>query len=97
MSSSNSGFVGKLSKLKYNADSYPGIPIVEIVDTCRVLIENHTSIDRYDPAEIVVNVKRGAYSISGRNLTVAHMSKFKIVVCGEIYCVKCLKGEGNGK
>ena len=96
MKSKNSVFANKITKLKYQAESYPRIPIVEIVGTYRVLIENHKSIDLYDPKEIVISFKYGGYRISGCNLTVAYMSKHKIVICGDIACVECIKGDDNG-
>ena len=60
------------------------LPLVEILGTKRVLIENHRYIALYEPAEIDIHVAGGLISISGSNLSLAYMSMERIVITGNI-------------
>lgn len=71
----------------------PGIPLVEIWDQKRVLIENHQGIVGYGCEEILVKVRFGRICVCGENLKLAKMSKEKLVITGKI-CAVNLQGRG---
>lgn len=75
------------------AEPLPGIPLVEICDQRRVLIENHQGIVGYGCNEILIKVRYGQICICGENLKLAKMSKEKLVITGKISAVN-LQGRG---
>ena len=72
-------------------ESLPGVPLVEICDRRRVLIENHKGILAYGCKEILVKVGYGHIYVCGESLKVAKMNKEKLVIVGSIHSV-CLRG-----
>ena len=76
-----------------DSDVIPGIPIVEICDQRRVLIENHCGIVAYGRNEIHVKVRFGRICINGNNLKLKQMSKNKLIITGVI-CAVNLQGRG---
>lgn len=74
------------------AESFPGRPVVEIFGDCRVLIERHRGVMAYDCNMIRVKVHGGQICISGCNLVIAQMTKFQLVIFGEIQSVSLMKG-----
>lgn len=83
----------RIHNTQSRAEAFPSFPLVEIAGDCRVLIENHLGITQYDVETIKIKVKWGIYDISGENLTIAHMTKSKIVICGKIHSVSIVKGD----
>ena len=85
--------------LKFRADSsfdaaaLPGLSLVEICGSKRVLIENHRGIVSYGCNEVRVNVKDGQICVAGESLMISKMSKDKLVIIGKIHCVK-MQGRG---
>lgn len=69
-------------------------PIVEILDTQRVLIENHFGIMRYSREEILVKVHFGCIRICGSAMEVLCMSRDQLVIRGKI-CGVSLLGRGE--
>ena len=63
-------------------DLRPGVPIVEICDNKRVLIENHNGITGYSGNEIFVKVKKGDVHVIGENLYLCRMNKTRLVFSG---------------
>lgn len=90
----NSG--GILDKLTRIADlpdeAIPGRPLVEIVDHCRVLIENHRGVTEYGQAMIRVKVKFGSICVCGSNLELARMTKGQLIISGTIGSVELCRG-----
>ena len=74
-------------KSYYANDLKPGIPIVEICGTSRVLIENHFGIAAYSCDTVAVNVTEGRITVCGENLRLTRMNKGKLVICGNIHSV----------
>lgn len=70
-------------------DALPGVPIVEICGENRVLIEGHKGVIEYGNQLIQVVMSYGRLKIIGCSLSLAHMSKEKLVVTGQIFQV-CL-------
>lgn len=77
------------------SDLVPGLPIIEICDTNRVLIENHRGIIKYSSDEVCVKVRFGCACISGRQLELNRMSKNRLVITGRIFCIALHEREGN--
>lgn len=69
----------------------PGNPLTEIVDNNRVLIEHHKGIAAYDTHEIRVNVRGGSNCIQGNHLELCCISSEKIVITGQIECVRFIR------
>lgn len=71
----------------------PGVPLIEIWDRKRVLIENHQGIVGYGCREILVKVSYGRICICGEDLKLTKMGREKLVVTGKISAVN-LQGRG---
>lgn len=85
-----------LSKVTWAADlpdePIPGRPLVEIVDCCRVLIENHHGVNEYGNTMIRVKVKYGSICVCGDHLQLARMTKGQLIICGNIESVQLCRG-----
>ncbi len=68
------------------------LPFAELVWDKRVIIENHKGIVQYCKDVISVKVKNGAICVCGRGLTLAHMSRERIVIVGCIDAIKLERG-----
>ena len=77
-------------------DLLPGVPIVEICDNKRVLIENHNGITCYGDNEIFVKVKKGNVYVRGENLYLCRMNKTKLIISGRILSVHMHIGATHG-
>lgn len=85
------GFL-QLEKLGDMSDGVlPGIPLVEISDDRRVLIEHHRGVIAYGCCEICVRVRYGTVSVCGHGLTLARMTKEQLVICGCIESVRLMR------
>lgn len=62
----------------------PGLPIVEICNDSRVLIENHKGVTAYGSNEICVKVSFGTLCVSGSCLALARMTRHQLVIIGHI-------------
>lgn len=69
---------------KLNYELLPGVPIIEICDRERVLIENHRGIIGYGCDMIQIKVRYGCICIHGNRLKMSRMSKTKLVITGVI-------------
>lgn len=74
----------------------PGLPIIELAGSDRVLIENHLSVIGYTSEYVCVRVRFGSVCVNGSGLMIAKMSKEQLVICGEVDSVQLTKG-GSGK
>ena len=63
------------------------LPLVEIVGTGRVLVENHQGVIGYSPEEIQIKVKYGALSVMGCGLTFMQINREQLVISGHINSV----------
>ena len=85
-------FQNLAGKLVVSSQSLPGVPIVEITDGRRVLIENHRGVTEYGNKQISVLVRFGKVVVSGSNLELGFMSKQQLVICGcieDVSIVRC--------
>ncbi len=71
-------------KLTVVSQPLPGMPIIEISDGRRVLIENHRGVTEYGKTQISVMVRFGKIVVSGSNLELGFMSKEQLVISGTI-------------
>lgn len=74
----------------------PGVPLVEITGTRRVLIENHMGVVAYGCDEIRIRVRYGMLAVCGSSLNLARMSKEQLVICGCINGVQLFRNGGTG-
>lgn len=85
-----------LGRLAWAADlpdeAIPGLPLVEIIDNRRVLIENHHGVNEYGESLIRVKVKAGTICICGCKLELALMTKGQLIINGVIESVKLHRG-----
>ena len=80
---------------RLKCDLLPGLPIVEICDKDRVLIENHRGIIKYGSDDVCVKVKYGCVCVNGCQLKLNRMSKNKLVINGRIHSVTLRGREDN--
>ena len=76
------------------AQPLPGRPLIEILGTNRVLIENHGGISCYSLSEVIVDVGFGQIKIFGNQLTLSMMNREQLVVSGVIDSVELIR-RGN--
>ena len=74
-------------------EAIPRLPLVEIMNDQRVLIENHQGVVEYGANQISVRVKFGAVTVCGCNLELARMMKGQLIVTGRIDSVHLLRGK----
>lgn len=70
----------------------PRVPLIEISDRNRVLIENHKGVTQYGHDKICICVRYGVILILGKDLSFTYMTNERILICGYITQV-LLKGE----
>lgn len=71
----------------------PGVPVVEIGDDCRVLIENHQGVTEYGTERMQIKVRYGQVRILGEKLTLISMEGQQLVIKGKIHSVELIRGE----
>lgn len=84
-------FQNLTGKLAITSQSLPGVPIVEIADGRRVLVENHRGVTEYGDKQIAVLVRFGKIVVSGSNLELGFMSKQQLIICGCIESVSIVR------
>ena len=70
----------------------PGLPLVEVMGRGRVLIENHLSVLCYNREEIRVKTKQGCICVCGDGMTLAQMTKHRLIILGKICSVSFERG-----
>ena len=70
----------------------PGKPLVEILDSSRVLIENHCGVCEYGQNLIRIKTKSGSICVCGNRLELARMTKGQLVISGVIDSVQLCRG-----
>lgn len=66
-------------------ETIPGVPVVEIAGTGRVLIERHRGVLAYSREGIEIRLSYGILCICGENLTLSRMTRGQLVITGEIH------------
>ena len=66
----------------------PRIPIVELSDDRRVLIENHCGVISYSQERVAVKTKSGCICVLGSGLVLTRMSKEQLRICGTIRTIE---------
>ena len=88
----NSKILNKLTTLPYLQDEpIPGLPLVEIVGDCRVLIEHHLGITEYGREKIVIKVHQGKICVCGLSMELFKVTKSQLVIKGTIFSVNIIK------
>lgn len=73
-------------------DALPGVPVVEIAGMGRVLIEGHKGVTEYGEHRIQVSMHYGSLKVIGCDLSLAHMSKERLVITGTVAQVCLCRG-----
>lgn len=74
------------------------VPLVEIADDRRVLIENHQGVCSYTAEQVQVRVRYGRVCITGSGLRIVRMTREQLVICGTVEEVALHRGGGqNGR
>jgi sporulation protein YqfC len=88
------GFLSGITQAtNLETEPLPRIPLVEIYDQKRVIIENHRGVAGYGGCEVRVNMRYGVLTVCGENLQLARMNKDQLVITGKI-CGVQLRGRG---
>lgn len=69
----------------------PGLPLIEIVGDCRVLIERHMGVTEYGKERIVIRVRYGQVCVCGCRMELIRMTKSQLVINGSIFSVSIIK------
>ncbi len=72
--------------------SLPGVPVVELAGTARVLIEGHCGVTEYSSCRIGVKVCYGTVCVRGCGLELAKMTREQLVISGQIEGVELVRG-----
>jgi len=71
-------------EIRRTGQPLPGVPIVEITGSRRVLIENHRGVREYEQDRIRIAVSFGCICIEGSCLEICRMSLHQLIICGTI-------------
>ena len=84
-------------KMMQAADLYgepiPGKTLIEVIDNCSVLIENHCGVIEYCTQNISVKTKDGLIRVAGCNMTLIKMSGEILRIRGKINQIT-IQGKG---
>ena len=69
-------------------ESRPGGLLVELLDGNRVLIEGHNGLIYYGLDSVRVKTGKGNLDVSGNELQINLISKYQLVICGQISNIK---------
>lgn len=88
----NQNIINRLAMVPYLQDEpIPGLPLIEIVGDCRVLIERHWGVTEYGKERIVIKVKQGKVCVTGSCMELIKMTKSQLVIKGTIFGVSIIK------
>lgn len=89
------GFVEKvIHGFHLDSEPLPRQPLLEIFGDRRILIENHCGICEYGNERITVRVRRGRICINGKQLSLAFISRERLIITGCIEAVVLHRGQG---
>lgn len=80
--------------MELEPDIMPGLPIIELFENQRLIIENHLLVADYTTEQICVSLSYGDLHIAGKNLQIARLTKDKLVITGSIYQLTLGNGRG---
>ena len=82
----------RLTTVPYLQDEpIPGLPLVEIVGDCRVLIERHLGVTEYGKERIMIKVSHGQICVCGSCMELIRMTKHQLIIKGTIFSVSIIK------
>ena len=70
--------------LDLSGEPAPGISLVELWGSKRLLVEHHGGVLAYCPEEILVSVSYGKLKITGEELTLSQMTRHRLIIRGKI-------------
>ncbi|MBE6947576.1 MAG: sporulation protein [Ruminococcaceae bacterium] len=73
-------------------EPFPGQPLVEIIGTRRVLIENYRGVIEYGDALVRIRVKYGSITVCGKHLELTRMTREHLIISGRIDKVELCRG-----
>jgi len=77
-----------------HSEPLPGLSFVEIASDCRVLIERHQGVMKYDRQQICVKTTYGCILVGGCNLVLTEMTHAQLVITGRIESVLLKRRNG---
>ena len=69
------------------SEALPNVPVAELADDQRILIENHLGVIAYCCHKVIVKVHCGFMCIYGDDLYIHKMSREQLVITGRIDAV----------
>lgn len=88
----NKKIINRLTTVPHLQDEpIPGLPLVEIVGDCRVLIERHLGVTEYGKERIMIKIRQGHICVNGSCMELVRMTKSQLVIKGTIFGVSIIK------
>ena len=81
-----------ISSADLDADLEPGLPILELAGSERILIEKHISVIAYTNVDIYIKMSYGLILIAGNGLLIEKMTDDQLIISGKIACIRIEKG-----
>lgn len=75
--------------------SLPRQTLVELLDTCRLIVENHKGVCQYSTEQICIRSYYGFVCIGGSGLHIARMTKEQLVITGNICSITTQRKHGG--
>jgi len=85
-----------LDTIDLPVEANTALPLIEIVGNRRVLIENHRGVSVYGKDEICIRTKNGEIIVQGCELTLAQMTKERLIITGTVERVSLCGRLGAG-
>ena len=70
--------------LDLSGEPVPGISLVELWGSKRLLVEHHGGVLAYCPEEILITVSYGQLKVTGEELTLSQMTRHRLIIRGKI-------------
>ena len=80
--------------VQLNGEPLPGLSLVEIAGDCRVLIERHRGVLKYDRQQVCIKTSYGCIQVCGSSLTLIQMTNAQLVITGKIETVSLKRRNG---
>ena len=74
--------------MQLHGEPLPGVSLVEIAGDCRVLIEYHKGVIKYDRQQICIKTTYGHVVVCGCNLTLMEMTRTQLIITGRIRAIE---------
>ena len=81
-----------MAQVNLNSEPSPGRSLVEMIDDCRILIENHYGVRSYDSNSINIKTSFGELCVRGCDLQLACMSKQQLLITGCVEQISLFRG-----